>query len=323
MHSVYRKQQIGHIMAAATKKSQFVMKLFIIFCPFTLHIIQGLEAASAGVAQHPAWMLLDAQDCGDSVADRIIGGTNAGLGQFPWIARLGYRSEGLTSGIEWLCGGALITPLHVVTAAHCTKSAGVVLEWVRLGEHNTLTDPDCQLWTCAPPVQDIAIERVLPHRNFSNFHQDLAMLVLKTPAVFNDYVAPICLPRPELPGPLLGEPLTVAGWGKMNMTTEERATVLQYVQVPLVPPEACDIFGHGFKTSAGEVCAGAVMNKDACGGDSGGPLMKVYDTPEGPKTYLVGVVSFGPTICGIKKPGVYTSVSYYLNWILDKLLVNK
>lgn len=50
------------------------------------------EAASAGVAQHPAWMLLDAQDCGDSVADRIIGGTNAGLGQFPWIARLGYRS---------------------------------------------------------------------------------------------------------------------------------------------------------------------------------------------------------------------------------------
>lgn len=56
-----------------------------------------------------------------------------------------------------------------------------------------------------------------------------------------DYVVPICLPRPESPGLLVGEPLTVAGWGKMNMTTEERATVLQYVQVGTVDGYRVDV----------------------------------------------------------------------------------
>lgn len=48
--------------------------------------------------------------------------------------------------------------------------------------------------------------------------------------------------------------------------------------------------------------------------------LQIYDTPDGPKHYLVGVVSFGPTICGIKKPGVYVSVAHFVRWILDHLV---
>lgn len=62
------------------------------------------------------------------------------------------------------------------------------------------------------------------------------------------------------------------------------------------------------------LCAGE-MGKDACGGDSGGPLMYmrngVYE--------VVGVVSFGPTSCGSSLPGVYTKVFLYRNWILNNL----
>lgn len=46
---------------------------------------------------------------------------------------------------------------------------------------------------------------------------------------------------------------------------------------------------------------------------------QVFDTQDGPKSFLVGVVSFGPTICGIRKPGVYTSIKFFLGWILDNL----
>ncbi|KAF9796699.1 hypothetical protein SFRURICE_008109 [Spodoptera frugiperda] len=281
------------------------------------------------IAKHPVWTKLDAVDCGDSAADRIIGGLNAGLGDFPWIARLGYLED---DEIDYMCGGALVTDRHVVTAAHCVQKSdyGLVLTTVRLGEHDTRTDPDCELKVCAPAVQDRGIKRIISHPQFNKpaFHNDVAIIELDKPVTLNsemnilNYVAPICLPRTaeQLANFKIGDEMTVAGWGKMNMTTEERAKVLQFVNIPVVAPAMCDSFGKGFKLFESEICAGAEHNKDACGGDSGGPLMKVFDTPEGPKSYLVGVVSFGPTICGIKKPGVYASVAYFLKFILDHLV---
>ncbi|KAJ8723969.1 hypothetical protein PYW07_007949 [Mythimna separata] len=293
---------------------------------FTILLHYGVTDDKALIAEelskHPAWAKLTA-DCGESAADRIIGGVNAGLGQFPWIARLGYVED---DEIDWMCGGALVTDRHVVTAAHCVQKSdyGYVLTTIRVGEHDTRTNPDCELKVCAPAVQDRAIKNISSHPLFNKpaFHNDIAIIELDKPVALNDYVMPICLPRTaeQLANLLVGDQMTVAGWGKMNMTTDERASVLQVVGIPIVAPELCDSFGRGFKLTESEICAGAEHNKDACGGDSGGPLMKIFDTPEGPKSYLVGVVSFGPTICGIKKPGVYASVPHFLKWILDNLV---
>ncbi|XP_075983215.1 phenoloxidase-activating factor 1-like isoform X2 [Anticarsia gemmatalis] len=282
----------------------------------------NLVGAGDGIANHPAWRKLDTLDCGEYAGERIIGGYNAALGQFPWIVRLGYIDE---DDIDWMCGGALVTDRHVVTAAHCVQKSdyGPVLSKIRIGEHNSKTNPDCELSVCAPPVQDRGIKKILSHPDFNKpaFHNDLAIIELDAPVILNNFVAPICLPRTkeQLQTVRIGEKLIVAGWGKMNMTTEERASILQVVAIPVVSSAKCDSFGHGFRVGESEICAGAENNKDACGGDSGGPLMKIYDTPEGPKNYLVGVVSFGPTICGIKKPGVYTSTPFFLKWILDNL----
>lgn len=66
-------------------------------------------------------MLLDHEKCGISNTDRIIGGKNASLGMYPWIARIGYSSDLTGSEISYRCGGTLINKLYVVTAAHCVS----------------------------------------------------------------------------------------------------------------------------------------------------------------------------------------------------------
>ncbi|KAJ0173669.1 hypothetical protein K1T71_010818 [Dendrolimus kikuchii] len=286
-----------------------------------LHTTSNIAAND--IANHPAWKKLDAAECGESVADRIIGGKNANLGQFPWIVRLGYKEY---DNIDWKCGGALITNSHVVTAAHCVQSTDEVpvVSSIRLGEYDIRTDPDCLRNVCAPKVQDRKIKKITSHHCFNKpaFHNDLAVIELEKPVTLNNYVSPICLPRKaeQLADQLVGDQVVVAGWGTMNMTTEDRADVLQVVSMPVVEPAKCDVFGKGYKVAKSDICAGGQSNKDACAGDSGGPLIKVFDTTEGPKSFLVGIVSFGPTICGIKKPGVYSSVAYYLKWILDTIL---
>ncbi|CAG9565384.1 unnamed protein product [Danaus chrysippus] len=293
---------------------------------FILFIRIGDTADDEGneIANHKAWEFLDTFDCGFNFADRIIGGLNAAPKQFPWITRLGFSTRE-EKELDWMCGGALLSDRHVITAAHCVvTSIEAKLVTIRMGEYDTRTNPDCQLNKCAPPVQDRGIKTIISHPNFNKpaFHNDIAVIVLDEPVEMNDYVIPICLPREEQLRQYLelGEKLMVAGWGKMNMTTDERAKILQYVTVPVLKLEMCNTFGKRFTLAESEICAGAQENKDACGGDSGGPLMKVFDTPDGPKSFLVGVVSFGPTICGIRKPGVYTSIKFFLIWILDNLI---
>ena len=66
------------------------------------------------------------------------------------------------------------------------------------------------------------------------------------------------------------------------------------------------------------MCVGGKTGQDSCGGDSGGPLMKVEALDGPPRYYLIGVVSFGAKHCGESAtPAVYTKISDYLSWILD------
>lgn len=58
---------------------------------------------------------------------------------------------------------------------------------------------------------------------------------------------------------------------------------------------------------------------DTCSGDSGGPLMQMANTETGPKQFLVGLVSYGPSPCG-KTPAIYTNITYYIPFIFDKMI---
>lgn len=76
------------------------------------------------VTNHPNWKLLEHETCGISLGafstDRIVGGVNASLGAYPWIARLGYKNSSSSAQISFRCGGVLISHFYVITAAHCT-----------------------------------------------------------------------------------------------------------------------------------------------------------------------------------------------------------
>ena len=103
------------------------------------------------------------------------------------------------------------------------------------------------------------------------------------------------------------------------------ADVLQHVKLDIFDAEKCkNIYDQvGTLNQTIQLCVGGEEGKDSCGGDSGSALMTARTESEGSFSLLgtwkiVGVVSFGPTRCGIQGvPGVYTKIRHYIDWILD------
>lgn len=78
----------------------------------------------------------------------------------------------------------------------------------------------------------------------------------------------------------------------------------------------------GILSEESQICVGGEKGRDSCVGDSGSALMTDDRSPgEIIGTWkLIGVVSFGPRICGTENvPGVYSRVRHYIPWILDKI----
>jgi len=246
---------------------------------------------------------------------RIVGGEEAPPGAWPWIALLGYKDE-VTNKIDYLCGGALISHQHVVTAAHCVHNKNDLYS-VRLGEHDIRSDSDG-----ATRHLDVEIASRTAHEGFNSvsFQNDIAILKLAKRVEFNSDIQPICLPvEPALRNKDYTRSLPfVAGWGATSFNGPSSGT-LREVQIPVVAQENCKESYKGFRTVVVDnsvLCAGLARGgKDACQGDSGGPLM----IPEADKFYLLGVVSFGYKCAEPGYPGVYTRTSHFLDWILSKM----
>ncbi|KAB0800596.1 hypothetical protein PPYR_06336 [Photinus pyralis] len=294
----------------------------LFFTFFQTGIIKG---HAVDITRHPHWQLLEHKECGITLADRIIGGSNATLGQYPWLARFGYVEDYRFPYIVYKCAGALINKLYVVTAAHCVyklpRKAYIAV--VRLGEHNTATTIDCEAGVCAAPTQDFRPIQILVHRNYNKptYKNDIALIRLSRPAIFNAFIKPICLPTSEkLQGNYVGINMTVAGWGKTETKSESKVKLK--LQVPVRSMDECGpVYStKNVKLSKGQLCAGGIEGKDSCRGDSGGPLMTLYYVPSDYNWYATGVVSFGPSPCGVAGwPGVYTKVSEYIPWILKTI----
>ena len=111
------------------------------------------------------------------------------------------------------------------------------------------------------------------------------------------------------------------------MKGSHQADKLQHIRLHIFDSEKCkNVYEEvGALNRTLQLCVGGEENRDSCGGDSGSPLMTARTSSEGIVSLegtwkVIGVVSFGPTRCGMKGvPGVYTRVRHYIDWILDSV----
>ncbi|XP_061654624.1 serine protease 56 isoform X1 [Phyllopteryx taeniolatus] len=230
---------------------------------------------------------------------RIVGGSPAPPGSWPWLVNLQ-----LDGGL--MCGGVLVESSWVVTAAHCFAGSRSESYWTAVvGEFDiTKTDPDEQL---------LKVNRIIPHPKFNSktFNNDIALVELTSPVVLSDRVTPVCLPSGNEPP--TGSPCLVAGWGSLYEDGPS-ADIVMEAKVPLLPQNTCkNALGKELVTNT-MLCAGYLSGGiDSCQGDSGGPL--IYQDRISGRFQLHGITSWGDG-CGEKgKPGVYTRVSAYSDWI--------
>ncbi|KAH8354544.1 hypothetical protein KR084_000909, partial [Drosophila pseudotakahashii] len=279
-------------------------------------------------SRRPGTSLLPlAPNCGENFGDRVVGGKETGKREFPWMALIEYTKPGNVKGHH--CGGSLINNRYVLTAAHCVSA--IPSDWqltgVRLGEWDASTNPDCTTGKngqrdCNEPYVDCPVVERIPHPQYPGNSRDqlndIALLRLRDEVQYNDFISPVCLPtlvsqRNDI---FLGRKVVVAGWGRTE--TNFTSNIKLKAELDPVSTEICNQrYASQRRTiTTNQMCAGGEEGVDSCRGDSGGPLM-LEDYSNGyANYYIAGVVSYGPTPCGLKGwPGVYTRVAAYLDWI--------
>ncbi|XP_069752644.1 vitamin K-dependent protein C-like [Narcine bancroftii] len=232
---------------------------------------------------------------------RIKGGKVMKKGSSPWqVLLMNIRGQ-------FICGGVLIHRFWILTAAHCVDGGGRFK--VTLGEHNRTNHEKTE--------DTILISVVHIHPNFSRatMDSDIALLRLAEAAIFTDFILPVCLPIQIMAEEKLlipGTKVVVTGWGAMDENNDKiRPSTLLFINIELVSQMECRN-KLGNRITGNMICAGEPsFRKDACKGDSGGPMVIVSNGT----WFLVGLVSWGEGCGRFQKFGVYTKVANYLEWI--------
>ncbi|XP_070505025.1 melanization protease 1-like isoform X1 [Chironomus tepperi] len=277
-----------------------------------------------------------APKCGNYVNDKIFGGEDTMIDEYPWIAQIMYSKPGKkiaksTTFTGSYCGGSLINERFVLSAAHCDRKGpgSWKITAVRLGDWDTRTNPDCETLQneviCNDPYVQVNVIEIIVHPEYdsasSTSQNDIMLLKLENDVQYTKWIQPICLP---LDSSFRGMDFTkfsleVAGFGITENGTD--SDVKQRLDLDGVENNRCANYYHArYKAmiTNKQICAGGEEGRDSCKGDSGGPLMRYGNFPNSnfPYYVLVGIVSYGPRFCGTKDaPGVYTRVSEFIDWI--------
>ncbi|MBY5402827.1 trypsin-like serine protease [Rhizobium leguminosarum] len=258
---------------------------------------------------------------------RVIGGQAAKKGEWPWQVKILAPDPEQRGRFGGHCGGSLIAPRWILTAAHCVTSG-------RSGKQDLFARDllivegkskiDKVIAVDGPDKPGLAVEDVIIHEEFDRkvFANDIALIKLSEPAKSKPA---ILASASDDEVEAAGHPAVVTGWGytKADHGWDDKylPTELQEVELPIVPREDCraayrDSSMRMNPIDERNVCAGyAEGGKDACQGDSGGPL--VAQRPD--KRWIqLGIVSWGAGCAEAEHYGVYTRVAAFRDWIAAK-----
>uniref|UniRef100_A0A023EMF3 trypsin n=1 Tax=Aedes albopictus TaxID=7160 RepID=A0A023EMF3_AEDAL len=235
---------------------------------------------------------------------RIVNGWKIQISKVPYQVAIVFRSY-------IVCGGSIIAPTWVLTAAHCFYDHQEVVPELKVRAGSDRRHIGGEL-------RRIRWQTIHPQYSPKTLLYDISLVNVDSAFALNQDVVCIRL-APQGYFPMAGKMALVSGWGLENPDADKKDPSnfpirLNYALLPIMEFPLCQqMYQKHTLSEHTQICAGYPQGgRDACVGDSGGPVVI--------NQYQVGIVSWGISCAQPNKPGMYTNVGSFRDWIYEIMM---